>query len=122
MAWRYHGHARVNSRSPRAAGVCDRCGRMFNWQDLSWQWDWAGEKLINLKILVCDDCYDVPQEQLRARILTPDPLPIINARPEPFAPTGVGRDQTDFVTLIDGAMLATMTGLLIIRANEPLGR
>jgi hypothetical protein len=35
---------------------------------------------------VCDRCLDTPQQQLRAIIVTADPLPIINARPEQFAP------------------------------------
>lgn len=95
---RPHGHVRVSARSPQAAGVCDRCGRMFQLNTLIWQWDWAGERLQNLRILVCEPCLDVPQEQLRARILGPDPVPVLNARPEPFAPTGVNLEQTNFFT------------------------
>jgi len=40
------------------------------------------------------DCYDTPNEQLRARILSPDPVPVFNPRPEPFYPTGIGYEQT----------------------------
>ena len=96
MPWRPHGRARVNARRPEAAGVCDRCGFMYNVRDLQWQFQWAGARLQNLRILVCDTCLDIPQEQLRARILAPDPVPILNARPEPFAPTGVNLEQTNY--------------------------
>lgn len=121
MPWRPHGHARVSARSPSAAGVCDRCGFMYNHVDLRWQYDWAGERLFNKRILVCAHCEDEYQEQLRARILTPDPIPIINARPEPFAPTGVNADESDYITTISGLMIATMTNLPITRVNEPTG-
>jgi hypothetical protein len=121
MSWRPHGHVRVNARSPNAAGICDRCGFAYNHNRLQWQWEWSGNRLINLRLLVCDRCLDVPQEQLRARVLTPDPVPIYNARPEPFAPTGVSPDETDYLTLIGGSHLATISGLTILRVNDPLG-
>ncbi len=82
---RPHGHARVDPRNPEAFGECDRCGRWFNHVDLSWQFQWAGTHLQNLRILVCRRCLDVPQEQLRTIILPPDPPPIMNARVPDFA-------------------------------------
>jgi hypothetical protein len=36
-------------------------------------------------MLVCGQCYDKPQEQLRAIVIPADPMPIINPRIEPFA-------------------------------------
>jgi hypothetical protein len=75
---------------------------MLNHQDLAWQWEWAGARLQNLRILVCSNCYDKPQEQLRDRVLSPDPLPIYNARPEPFYPSGVGQEQTGWITAENG--------------------
>jgi len=33
-------------------------------------------------MLVCDTCYDTPQEQLRSIVLPADPTPIVNPRPE----------------------------------------
>lgn len=50
--------------------------------DLSWQYQWRGTKLQNIQLLVCQDCLDIPQEQLRVIIIPPDPIPISNARPE----------------------------------------
>lgn len=121
---RAHGHARVNSRRPEAAGICDRCGRLFTHSTLRWQWDWSGERLINKRILVCDTgCEDVPQEQLRARILSPDPIPILNARPEPFTTTGVSYDESNVIFAANGAVQIVCadgaTG--IVMANNPTG-
>ncbi len=79
---RPHGHARVDSNSPRAFAVCDRCGFWYNHNNLQWQLDYRGSKLANLRILVCDKCLDDPQPQLKPRIIGPDPIPIINPRPE----------------------------------------
>lgn len=78
------GRARVSSRNPQAFGVCDRCSMWYNHIDLKWQYDWAGASLINKRILVCDACYDEPQQQLRAIALPADPVPIVNPRVEPY--------------------------------------
>ena len=124
MSWRYHGHVRVNSRFPEAAGICDRCGRAENHKDLIWQWQWAGERLQNLRILVCESCYDIPQEQLRARILSPDPLPIYNARPEPFTETGFNyQGESNIVTTSDGTLfiLAADGTTVLLCSNNPIG-
>lgn len=99
MAWRSHGRVRVSSRSPRAAGICDRCGLPYNHYKLRWQYDWAGVRLQNLQILVCETCEDVPQPQLRAKILSADPLPIWNARPEPFTVTGFSYDESNIMCM-----------------------
>lgn len=78
------GRARISPKKPQAAGVCDRCGFVYNFVNLRWQFDWRGVALQNLRILVCDRCYDTPQEQLRAIVLPADPVPIINARVQDF--------------------------------------
>lgn len=84
MAWRFSGRARANPGNPRAFAVCDRCGIWHNHNALSMQTQWAGTRLINLNLLVCERCLDEPQIQLKARVLPPDPEPILNARPENF--------------------------------------
>ena len=124
---RPHGHARVNSRHPEACGICDRCGRIFTHRTLRWQFDWRGERLQNLRVLVCDNgCEDIPQEQLRARILSPDPLPIFNARPEPFTTTGfnlVGESNV-ITTAADLGNLFILTAdgtAVLLMSNQPTG-
>ena len=77
---RPHGRARVSSRNPAAFGICDRCGFLYNHNRLQFQFDWAGASLINKRILVCETCNDVPQQQLRAIVLPADPVPILNPR------------------------------------------
>ena len=74
------GRARTDARNPRAFAICDRCALWYNHYQLSWQYDWAGASLINKRILVCNTCYDTPQEQLRAIIVPADPVPIVNPR------------------------------------------
>lgn len=76
------GSATISARNPRALAICDRCGRRTNHDRLRWQYQWQGPQLFNIRQLVCNDCYDVPQEQLRLIVLPPDPVPIQNARPE----------------------------------------
>lgn len=106
---RPHGRASVDPSSPKAFATCDRCGFWFNHVDLRWQWDYRGFGLANLKILVCENCEDTPQEQLRAIVLQPDPPPIMNARVEPF-----DVDETDYRVTMDGRVRATMIGNLRI--------
>ena len=84
MAWRPHGRARVNPEAPQAFGICDRCGCLYNHADLQWQFDWRGDKLQNIRLLVCPPCLDVPFELNRPLHLPPDPVPVMNARPENY--------------------------------------
>lgn len=56
-----------------------------NLADMRFQWDWAGSTLVNKRILVSQDELDKPQRQLGTVILPPDPMPVMNARPEPYA-------------------------------------
>lgn len=77
---RPHGRAKVSSRNPEAFAICDNCGFLYNHSELRWQFDWAGNKLINKRQLVCRRCNDIPQTQLRAIVLPADPMPIMNPR------------------------------------------
>src|SRR6266487_2217482 len=76
--------AAISRRQPRAHAICDRCGFEYNHDKLQWQHQWAGPRLQNLRILVCQSCLDEPQEQLRSIILPPDPVPIKDPRPEDY--------------------------------------
>lgn len=100
------GRARVNSRNPQAFGVCDRCAMWYNHADLRWQYDWAGASLINKRILVCDTCYDEPQQQLRAIALSADPIPVINPRTEPYL-----WDNTDYRQVSGYNTVSPTTGI-----------
>lgn len=95
------GRARVSARNPQAFGVCDRCGLWYNHVDLKWQHDWAGASLINKRMLVCETCYDEPQQQLRAIALPADPVPIVNPRTEPFLYDETNTRQTSGQNSVD---------------------
>lgn len=77
---RPHGRAKVNSRNPEAFAICDNCGFLYNHSELRWQFQWGGNKLVNLRQLVCRRCNDIPQTQLRAVVLPADPMPVMNPR------------------------------------------
>lgn len=100
-----HGRAKVSPSSPSAFGVCDRCSIWYNLADLKWQFEYAGTRLQNQRLLVCVRCLDDPQPQLKARILPPDPVPVMNARPEQFF-----IDENTFLTTNLGIHLVTHDG------------
>lgn len=98
---RPHGRARVSTRNPRAFGICDRCGFLFNHVNLQWQYDWAGASLINKRILVCDECLDTPQQQLRAIVVPADPVPILNPRVQDYATAEINTRATSGQNTVD---------------------
>jgi hypothetical protein len=110
--WHPTGRGKVSQTNPQALAVCDRCGFTYNHVDLAWQYDWAGIQLQNKRILVCDTCLDIPQPNgQKTIIIPPDPLPIMNPRPEAYGvevPSFmglVGSDESpaaNALTLVDG--------------------
>lgn len=79
------GRASVNPSAPEAFGVCSRCGIWYQRRALTNQPQWRGAALLPLNIFVCRQCLDVPQEQLRAIVLSADPVPVYWPLVEPFA-------------------------------------
>lgn len=77
--------ASTDPSSPQAWGTSDRNGAIGNHVNMQWQFEWAGTKLVNKRILVFADELDIPQPQLRTVFLPPDPTPIRNARPEQYS-------------------------------------
>ena len=78
-----------------------RCGIWYNRVDLKFQFDWRGTALQNLYILVCSECYDEPQEQLRAIVLPADPVPIFYPSVEDFAGDETNYRAVSYQTVID---------------------
>ena len=86
MANRPHpSGARTNPRSPRGWSTCQRCGFIFNLENLRDQLQWRGLQLMSINLQVCRGCLDVPQRQLGTIILSADPPPLPGALPEPYA-------------------------------------
>lgn len=84
-----HGRAvfdPLNLSDGDAFACCDRCGITYSLKDLVWQYDWRGNSLQNIRILVCKlTCNDEPFEFFRPVVLPPDPMPILDARPPFYA-------------------------------------
>lgn len=78
---RPHGRARINARSPEAWGTCDSCGFVYNLRTLRWQYEYAGNRLVNQRFLVCRKCEYEPNPQLRADPIQADPPPLQDVRP-----------------------------------------
>lgn len=106
------GRARTSSTNPQAHAICDRCAFRYNHVDLRWQYDWAGAGLINKRILVCNTCYDEPQEQLRAIVVPADPVPILNARVEPYNWDSIDRRQVSGYNTV-----SPTTGIPIVQGD-----
>jgi len=79
------GRAKIRASQPAAAGVCDRCGAVYQLSELLNQYIWAGATLQRLNLRVCNRCMDVPSEQARSIRLPADPPPVFNPRPENYA-------------------------------------
>jgi len=105
------GRAQTSTRNPRAFGVCDRCGIWYNHDRLQWQYQWGGASLYNKRILVCNTCLDVPQQQLRAIIVPADPTPIMNPRTQDFSAA-----ETN-VRITQGNTTNTQTGIPVPGGN-----
>jgi len=102
------GRARTSASNPQAHAICDRCGFRYNFVDLNWQYEWRGATLQNIKILVCKDCLDVPQENIRSIVIPADPTPIVNARVQDFAAA-----ETDDLTISRHTVTDPKTGIPI---------
>ena len=104
-----NGRARISATNPQARGVCDRCGFMYNLVDLHYQYQWAGVKLQNLMLKVCRACMDIPQIQLRAITLPPDPRPVNQPRTEYYS-----AEVPSFMQSESGPSLLTEDGQAIV--------
>lgn len=109
MAWHPSGRARVSASRPQALAICQRCQFTYNLVDLRPVVQWAGVKLQSYDILVCRSCWDVPQENIRVIIIPPDPVPVLNPRPERYTtlvPSFIATESTTFagddITTEDG--------------------
>ncbi len=80
MGFAAKGHARVDPASPRAFGICDMCGFLYNHANLRWEVQYRGTFIQKTGFLVCPTCWDQPNPQLQPIILPPDPVPILNPR------------------------------------------
>lgn len=105
---RPHGRAKVSTRNPEAFAICDACGFLYNHSELRWQLQWAGNKLVNMRQLVCRRCNDIPQTQLRAIVLPADPMPVLNPRVQNYQAA-----ETNYRTTSGQNTIDPLTGIPI---------
>ena len=77
--------AQVDRQHPQGWATSDRNGHVGNLAKMKWQFDYRGSQIINTRVLVHEDELDIPQRQLGTLVIPPDPLPLINARPENYS-------------------------------------
>jgi hypothetical protein len=123
------GRARTSSKKPAAKGICDRCGFVYQFTQLQWQWEYRGPTTQNIRVLVCPPCLDRVQDNLRTIVLPMDPEPIINARVQDFE-----RAETNYRAVSKPTVIDPRTGIPIPsstlrvtedcqnRVTEPYGR
>lgn len=107
MAYRWHPkNAEVDPENPRAWATCDRCGFVYNHHKLRWQYAYMGSfQPMNTRMLVCPSCEDQLNPQDTPNILPPDPIPVLNARPEPYV-----LDESSWLGTPEGDTLVTQDG------------
>lgn len=115
MAYRWHPkNAEVDPDNPKAWGSCDRCGMIWQLDQLTWQYAYQGSSFpINTNFLVCPKHLDPLNPQDMPYVLPPDPPPVYNARPEPYM-----LDESSWLTTQDGSILTTQRGELFITNVE----
>lgn len=86
MSYRPHPkRASVDVGKQSAWSTCDVCGFIVNHNKMRWQVRYAGQALIRTGMLVCVPCWDIPAPFEKTLVLPPDPVPVMNARPENYA-------------------------------------
>ncbi len=78
---------------------------------MGFQREWRGNKIVALNILVHPDEFDIPNRQLGSLMLSPDPPPKRNARPEPY-----DIDETSYMITEGGQALLTQGSTSILSA------
>lgn len=102
MGFPQSSRAYADLYKPEAWAICDRCGFRYLHKDLSFQFDFRGLSLANLRILVCDTCLDEPQPQLKPIIVGPDPIPVKDPRPGFYATEMGTTTAPNILELVDG--------------------
>jgi len=94
----------VDINRPRPVGVDDRTGFLVYLDNMDFQTQWAGDRLVNLRILVEQPYLDQPAEFLRTFKFGPEPAPLVNARPTQYASQNQGGvpAPTNINNLVEG--------------------
>jgi hypothetical protein len=73
----------IDVNDPRAVAVCDGCGFWTMHDHLVEKKEYRGGSVpVGTGLWVCGVCDDVPNPYYSKMVLSPDPVPVRNARPE----------------------------------------
>ena len=80
---KYRQSPDLNTRDPWALAICDGCGFLVSHKHLREKMDYRGGNTPEpLGLWVCATCDDVPQPYFKKQVLPPDPIPVVNPRPD----------------------------------------
>lgn len=80
----YRQKVHVDPRNPQGVAMCDGCGFWVNYPELREKQEYRGGwSPVGTGLFVCATCDDVPQPYYRRQVLSPDPVPLLNPRPDP---------------------------------------
>lgn len=90
MAWPHNLRTPVSLTNPAEVGLCDACKFLYRLDALQYQYQWAGNALVNTHLLKCPRCLDLPSDQLRAiQIIGPEGT-VRDPRPANYAADALG--------------------------------
>jgi len=76
-------YTKTSKNNPQAVGLCDYSGALCRRVDMVKQKQYAGQGLIDTGLLINPKYADVPNPQSMTPLFKLDPVPIVNARPDP---------------------------------------
>lgn len=94
--------APVDMMKPRPVGISDRSGFLVYLDEMVFQFQYSGNRLVNQRILVAPDEVDVPAPFLQTYVFGPEPAPLPNARPWHYAEQNQGGTAPPSVSEILG--------------------
>ena len=111
MAYNWHPkNAQVDPDNPVMWAACDRCGLLWNIDALQWQFAYQGSSMPqNTRFLVCPKHLDPLNPQDTPLILSPDPEPVFNARPYPYA-----LEESSYLLTEDGSIITAEDGTALV--------
>ncbi len=92
----------MNPHDPQPWGTSDQNGMIGPQPKMIYQREWRGNKIERLNVLVHPDEKDIPNRQLGSLMLSPDPPPKRNARPENYT-----IDEESYMITEGGSALIT---------------
>ncbi len=93
--------------------TCDDCGFIWNQSDMAFQYDYVGGPIPeDMGWLRCPRCITPLTYQRKLLVIPPDPPPLMNTRPEPYAV-----EETSWLTTMDGEVYGTSGGDPYVTSN-----